>query len=163
MVKVLLLPHADYTIYLSGLSRMNNVLGTIIKKIMIKEPCVVHHLVVWSVRHKKCCTDGYVGPCGECATQCQQHGIHRCRVRWRWRCGGSWVPAQQSSESGLNAAPLLSVSLARTPDRGLVTINIASRRFLAPLSFTFSTAVAAVWPDNCAWCLRKYCIGLPVN
>lgn len=80
-------------------------------------------------------------------------------VRWRWRCGGSWVPERQSSESGLNAAPLLSVSLARTPDRGLVTINIASRRFLAPLSFTFSTAIAAVWPDNCARCLRKYYIG----
>lgn len=78
-------------------------------------------------------------------------------VRWQWRCGGSWAPAHQSSESGLNAAPLLSVSLARTPDRGLVTINIASRRFLAPLSFTFSTAIAAVWPDNFARCLRKCC------
>lgn len=53
------------------------------------------------------------------------------------------MPAHQSSESGLNAAPLLSVSLARTPDRGLVTINIVSRRFLAPLSFTFSIAIAA--------------------
>lgn len=51
-------------------------------------------------------------------------------------------PAHQSSESGLTAAPLLSVSLARTPDRGLVTINIASRRFLAPLNFTFSTLLS---------------------
>ncbi|KAL4710762.1 hypothetical protein ACJJTC_004407 [Scirpophaga incertulas] len=44
----------------------------------------------------------------------------------------------RTSESGLNAAPLLSVSLTRSLDRLLVTINIASRRFLAPLNFTFS-------------------------
>lgn len=62
-----------------------------------------------------------------------------CAVPARVEAAGR---AQRSSESGLNAAPLLSVSLARTPDRGLVTINIASRRFLAPLSFTFSTAIA---------------------
>lgn len=58
-----------------------------------------------------------------------------CSVGREWW----WAPAHQSSESGLNAAPLLSVSLARALDTSLVTINIASRRFLAELSFTFST------------------------